>query len=74
MSLRCNVWIFWMSSNVAGSLPSSFLQRWTFIGFSNSSDSAVTYALIHIGRLGLLSIEELSLSMVSIKYPEDRYM
>mmetsp|Transcript_22332 Transcript_22332/g.44987 ORF Transcript_22332/g.44987 Transcript_22332/m.44987 type:complete len:251 (-) Transcript_22332:136-888(-) len=42
MSRFCSVWIFWIISSVPGSEPSSFRQRWTFIGFSSSSDSAFT--------------------------------
>ena len=36
----CNVWIFWIISYVAGSLPSNLRHRCTFMGFSNSSDNA----------------------------------
>ena len=34
---------FWINSYMAGSDPSNFLQRWTFMGFSNSSDRARTW-------------------------------
>lgn len=34
---------FWMSSYITGSEPSNFRQRWTFMGFSSSSDSARTW-------------------------------
>mmetsp|Transcript_34002 Transcript_34002/g.74901 ORF Transcript_34002/g.74901 Transcript_34002/m.74901 type:complete len:276 (-) Transcript_34002:1784-2611(-) len=42
ISLRCSVWIFWINSKVAGSEPSSLRHLCTFMGFSSSSDRAVT--------------------------------
>ena len=39
---------FWMSSYITGSEPSNFRQRWTFMGFSSSSDSARTWRLRHV--------------------------
>lgn len=41
MSLLWSVCIFWIISYVLGSLPSNFLQRWMFIGFSSSSSNAL---------------------------------
>ena len=37
---------FWMSSYITGSEPSNFRQRWTFMGFSSSSDSARTWRCV----------------------------
>lgn len=38
----CSTWTFWISSYMAGSLPSSLRQRWTLRGFSSSSLRALT--------------------------------